>query len=492
MAALVRDLKDFLQDQQGGAVKIQEEHADRLEGCARDFLAAPAARLRKVALLGSWGLAAAAVVLCLLAGRPLAALGLTWLAGATGLAYVLASGYREKSYLFLKLREYVLGSRWGDWLTAGAGLGLAVVLLAVCQLFWPVLLLTALAGVLAVGLYLGLDRTVRGQREEPLARAEDLLKRLRLRGVEEEELRKFVCEYAGTHWEEFYEALFGYEAKLEARARWGTDRQNRPRPKAAAWREPVLAWVEARQQARRAAREKQHLQAVEQKELQAQGLGVAQAREKAEELAEAMVTQAAQLKQSLRRLDREGATVPRAAFQLDFAPGAAPRGRGTAARLGKVLALPFAPQVRFLVGAVLLAGCLGWMNQNGLIPGRELKRLAREAVSVQNPNLPSVDLAALQVDLHKETTPLRVPLVPEVLTSGFNSFNPGVAGLLLVLSAFAPGALAGLFAFAAAAVAWAGPRLGIPSLGPLKAEYLSMLAGAGLFVLGLMLGRGRR
>ena len=64
----------------------------------------------------------------------------------------------------------------------------------------------------------------RKQRQVPIAQAEALFKSMRLRGLDEEALRQFVCKYSGNRWEEFYEALFGYEAKIQARQRWGRDR----------------------------------------------------------------------------------------------------------------------------------------------------------------------------------------------------------------------------------------------------------------------------
>ena len=48
-----------------------------------------------------------------------------------------------------------------------------------------------------------------------------MLKAMRLKGLEEEKLRQFVCKYSENRWEEFYEALFGYEAKMRARETWG-------------------------------------------------------------------------------------------------------------------------------------------------------------------------------------------------------------------------------------------------------------------------------
>src|SRR5262249_9207776 len=160
--------------------------------------------------------------------------------------------------------------------------------------------LTVLAVLIGFGLYHGFDRPLGAQRKAPVARMEQLLKTMRLRGMEEEKLQQFVCEYSGEHWEAFFEALFGYEAKLQARERWAGARQPRPRPNAAGGRAPLIKWIDARQQARREAREKKLLLAIQQKELQARGLSAAEAKEQAEGMADALVGHAAAFKRSSR------------------------------------------------------------------------------------------------------------------------------------------------------------------------------------------------
>ena len=92
-----------------------------------------------------------------------------------------------------------------------------------------------------------------------------------MQGLDEEELRQFVAKFAGRDWEEFFEALFGYEAKLAARAVLLARRRGRVREKHAAWREPLIAAMDRIEKARQAARERKLLQAVERAELLAAG-----------------------------------------------------------------------------------------------------------------------------------------------------------------------------------------------------------------------------
>ena len=114
-------------------------------------------------------------------------------------------------------------------------------------------------------------------------------------------LRQFVCKYSGDHWEEFYESLFGYEAKLAARARWGRGDRAKPRVKFAPWREPMIAWLDAKVRALREAKEKKKLEQIEEKGLCAQGENLLVARRKARRTAEAMVATASDARVSVGR-----------------------------------------------------------------------------------------------------------------------------------------------------------------------------------------------
>jgi hypothetical protein len=81
--------------------------------------------------------------------------------------------------------------------------------------------------------------------------------------------------------------------------------------------------------------------------------------------------------------------------------------------------------------------------------------------------------------------------VPEVLTRLVSGYGAGAAGLILIASALAAGSRIALFAMPAAAIAWLGPKLGIPAVGPLAAPAVATAIGAGVLVVG-MLWEGRR
>src|SRR5262249_29860055 len=143
--------------------------------------------------------------------------GLLGLALLTPVSYFLIHGWQEKSYLFLKVREFVLGSGWADLLYWLTGAALFVLVLFLLHLLWVWIGFGRAAVVLAAGFYVLIDARLAAQRAAPLDQAEKLFRTMRLQGLEEQALREFVCKYSGRHWEEVFEALFGYEAKVAAR-----------------------------------------------------------------------------------------------------------------------------------------------------------------------------------------------------------------------------------------------------------------------------------
>ena len=126
------------------------------------------------------------------------------------------------------------------------------------------------AAVLAVGLgagfYFAIDRKIEGQRRASLEQIEQMTKLLRLRGLDEMAIKEFVATYSGRRWEELFEALFGYEAKLAARLQWAAGDEHRRRDRFAAWREPLIRWIDDKLRVRREARERKHLLAIEDEE----------------------------------------------------------------------------------------------------------------------------------------------------------------------------------------------------------------------------------
>jgi hypothetical protein len=512
LGEVIKALEEYLGVETTGVFSPREEHANLLEDSVRRFNAAPSARLRPKVLLGSAGACALIMLLALMAGQLHLAAGFFGLGVMTALAYFIINGFTRKTYLFQKTSELVLGGTLSDWLTVLAGLLLVFGLVMVFKLFWAWLAFGILAVLIAWGFHTTIDRKALAERHEAVEQAEQLVRSLRLKGLYEDTLRQFICKYAGEHWEEFYEELFGYEAKRVARDKWGRGDRGRPRPKFAAWRDPLIGAIEAKQQARRAAREQKLLSKIEEKGLEAQGVNLLTARRKARRAAEAMVATAAEVRASARAAEVEGGerlsigkSLKHAAEKPEDVLVEKETGL-TGPRFEGPLNLALGGRTRFLVGAALIAGCLIWMDQNQILDTERLTEEAvarakdvREAAKAQDVGkLDSVRLEDARKfvkteQLHQEHEPLALPGLPGFLRRLFNSFNPGVAGLILVVSSFFRGWRMSLFALPGAAVALLGPSvLGVPSSQPFDIRNLvAMGVGGALLAVGVFLGRSR-
>ena len=102
-----------------------------------------------------------------------------------------------------------------------------------------------------------------------------------------------MAKYSSQHWEEFFETLFGYEAKLTAREKFSRSDSGKPRPKFRPWRDTLIRWIDDRLRVQREEKDRQHIQKVEEKGLQAQGVDLVQARKQAQAMAAAQLDEAA-------------------------------------------------------------------------------------------------------------------------------------------------------------------------------------------------------
>jgi len=507
LGEVIADLERFLGIQQAGPFTPKEEHADMLEECVKEYNAAPARRLRSLSGLIFFATCGLLVVLSALIGRPLLAGGFLGLALMTPLCCFLVNGVTFKTHLFIKSRELLFSSSWGDWLTwTVAGLLVLLVLYLVGLLWWWLAFLV-LAVLLALACYFLVERRLAAQRQPTLEKVEGLMRTMRLGGLEEDAIRQFVCKYAGDHWEPLYEALFDYEHLIQARQYWAQTGTGKRRPRHATWRDPIVHWIESRQKALKEAREKKYLQKVEQQQLEARGVAAAEARTQAAAMADVMVTQAAEIKlqaqesklqppETTSEFQAPAALKPGKPIQARQAPQRLslnamlqnarkaaleppPRPPGPGLVQG-TLRLVFGVRTRFLLGAVLLGLCLGWVQQNPFLRAQVYILLA------------SFNTAVFRSPI--QTNPFSFPLLPQAISEMlFNTFNPGVAGLLLILSAFCQSRKALAAFFLGGLIVFLGqmgltlvgmPAIDVPMWGPLRAEHLSLAAGCTLAALG--------
>lgn len=437
-------------------------------------------------------------ILLLIIGRPLTSAGLLGFGLLTALADFVIDGVKKKTFLFGKIRELAFTSPPGDWLMAFAGFALILAILVVFKLFWVAIVVGVAAVGLAFALHVTLDRKAKAERAESIASVETMLRTLRLQGLEENAVRQFVCKYTGNHWEELFETLFGYEAKLDARARWGRGERAKPRPKYASWRDPLVAWVDAKVKARRESKERSKLEKIEEKGLQAQGENLVTARRKARRAAKAMVTMASEAKRSQAATRRDHSlevnhNLARAIREAANQPEKVLVGRESGLigqrRKFNPIDLILGQKPRFLAGVALIAACLFWMNQNQML-STDQARVLIEAAKEGDVEAAKVEAKArleqVRATPTKATKPIDLPLLPKPFLALLSSFGAGGAGLFLVFSSFFRGSKIALFAIPAAAVTLIGPKLGLPTFGKIDPSLVPLTVGGAIMAVGVL------
>ena len=506
LGAVVRTLEAELGV--GGAFLPRDEEAAELEAAARAFDEAPMAKLRPRLALGFAAVVGLFATLALLTGRPLTAIGALGFGAVASMALVAAQGVSRRDPLFDRARELLLGGGPGDLLTAGAGVALLAGVLSVTGLLGSWAFLGLLAVGLALAYHFAIDRPIEQARVAPIARATALIRSLRRLGVAEDSIRRFACRQAGARWEEFHEALFGYDALRKARTLWGLDAGGKRRPPFARWRDPIADFLDARIDARNRARDVLLFQAIEERNLEARGINLLTARRKARRFALAIVAFARQSRQAghdssgiplMDALDRVAHRPEEFLTTLDD-DGDPPAPLARREALDRATRVVFGPRARFLLGGTLLAGSLLWMHQNELIDADEIKQAGLNAASDRERGVADAKEIGRKVadkvqGVAKATTgtkSLEVRGLSPSVTRRLDGFGLGAAGLILVLSSPFRGARFAAFAVPGALIAALGPHLidaGARPLGP--ASLLAMAIGVGLFALGVAFGRTR-
>jgi eukaryotic-like serine/threonine-protein kinase len=471
MAGVIGALEGWLGLRRAGGVTPQDTAGEDLDAAARRFRSAPAAVLRH-RVFGGFGAG------CAVAAAGLATYGsLGWAFGAAALlvqaalAYFVLAGLTRRSYLFSRVRQYLCGLTWGDRVAVAAGVGLLALILSGLGLLNLAIGFGLIGAGLAVAARLWLDRAVDRERRPVLATARETLRRVRLDGVAEDDLRLFTARAAGPRWEEFFEALFGYEAKLVVRAELARGGRAAAGVRFAPWRDPILVVIDRAEQARKDRREQVVLNDAERDRLMANGLTPVTAAARAKRSAEAMVKRASRL----RLLEKTAGPDPAMSQQLFRAaenPDAEP---DPPDHLGTLFAFLVGPVVRGLLAFVLAGLCGYWVVQNnGFVA--ELGARTNQPVSAdETADLPS-------------TAPFAVPGFDARYTARVAGVNVAAAALLLLVSLFHRGPRMGVLVLAGAAVAAAGPAIGPPAFPPLHDAHLALLLGIFLALVGYRCG----
>lgn len=497
---LIGELEEFLGLPSAKAFTPSENDADSIEASAKAFNASPLLKLRGILPLG---LFAASILI----GLVMMFFSWRWATGflllplVAATSYFVLSGMRDKGVLFEKSKEVLFRAGILAWIKFGFAAFLLIVSSFLIGAFFQWLVLAIVGVGLGAGLYFGIDLPIKGSRKEPLKKAKHLVRKMRLKGMDESTIQMFVAKYCGKHWEEFFEHLFSYTAKRKIRDELKQSELGKKKPRFRGWRDNAFDKLDARIESWDSDGERKHLQKVEEAGLVAQGVNADEAKEQASQMAMALVDhgdsiRVAALQKKLLELDPQVQRIKqrqRVKAMLEEArSGKYKKERSSFEKLAPVLNTFLGSFSRFLLGVILIFGCLIWAKQNGL-----LNKIATSTVnaninnSIDNQSASDIagqSLSAVRSSLAAETESLNFP----ILGGMFYNFNPLAAGLILLASTIIFGWRMSIFALPAAFITMFGQSLGIPELIPLGINHVhitSILIGLGMFSLGVVFGR---
>jgi eukaryotic-like serine/threonine-protein kinase len=506
MAEVIRELETFLGIDSGN-VRASSDSVKIVEYAAERFNAAPASKLRSYLILGFYAACALAAVLCFYLGYTFVASAAVATGVLSTLAYQVTVGLTRRTPVFVKARQYVLGASLLDWLKIVLIAAIVGGLLYLFNQHWVWLGIAFVAAGIGSAFHFACDVLVSKQREKPLQDASKLVKDLRVKGQDEDQIRGFVAKFTGNDWEEFYEALFGYESKIWARSVYGTGERGKPRAKFAAWRDTLIAWLERRLQYRKEAKEQKLLAKLEAKAMVAKGVQENIANKQAKMSAAKMVSRASVVKETIAKRRSAETIAPGKSGKLDASSLTVMKrdAEGNLVgedegleghkhegylkrRFGGPLDIVFGKMPRFIAAAIILAGFAMWWNQNyGDAAKREWDKTRMQQAedpteTAKRAGGVAKAVIASATDTARPITPLSIKGVPEKLSTAVGSWAGLAAGLVMLLGVFVDGKRATLCAFAGAAIALFGQGMIVSYIPALESfgQYVSI--GAGLLV----------
>lgn len=294
MLDVIRDLEAYLGvEGDKGVYSPKEKDAEQLDMEQHIYYGAKAARLRKITIRGYFAFMGVAVLALIVMKQFLYAGAVMGLIALTPFADFLIGGMINKTFLFRRARSIFFKMPLTGWAWT---IGTAVIFAGLFWIFRPVSYFWAgfflLAGAFSAVYQKVVMKKLKTERAEPIEKINEMLKRLRLKGVSEDQLQDFIYRYLGEDWEELFEELFGYGPMLLARHKWAALDQVKLRRRFAVWRDPIFRWLDQVEEDRKSAKDKKELERIESDRLKAKGMSERLANEKAKETAKQIVSEA--------------------------------------------------------------------------------------------------------------------------------------------------------------------------------------------------------
>ncbi|MDG2221541.1 MAG: serine/threonine-protein kinase [Rubripirellula sp.] len=383
--------------------------------------------------------------------------------------------------LVVSVRRWMTSLHWSDW-----SLGLvasAVMILVILLTGGTIGLVIGVTGggLLGTLFHFAAVRPAHESQSKPLAIAERFIRNLRILGADEEGIQRMVARYSGTRWQPLFESLFGYQELGMMREQVQRDPSFPVSTSSLSIADMLCAKFDARTEANRIRRDQRRLFKIERRGLQCQGIGTDEAREQAWQIAAAVVAEAKRPSQQ----DANAGIVAEAKRQrikVMLADARSGKYRHPKIRSNPIK-IVCGGQTRLVTGMILVAVFAIWGNQNGVFePIQQLDAFS--------------DLRSGQLDLEEVSSAFRNTAAatsnPEGVTNthllGSHPWSVGIAGLLLMLSAFVSGWRMTPPAIAASIIVLYGPNLGIPKLYQLTPWMVSAIVGIMIYVPGVIWG----
>ena len=488
MGELIAELENYLGISSAAPFTPAEEDARLMETCADAYNFFPMTRVRTVTPLAIFGVA-------LFVALNLVLINWQWATGmlvfplAGFISYLITQGINDNTVLYQLWRELSYRKKGMALLKWNFAVILWLIAAVMAGVFFQWLAMASVGIIFGAGIYVFIDKSIREHRKPLISKCERLMKRMRVMGMDESTLQMFVAKYSGNHWEEIFEQLFDYESKRKVRNELSNTAIGRHKPKFRPWVDVIIDALKRRIEAGDVAQDQVLLQRVEQAGLLEKGITSGEARKQAFQMANAMVDQGEAYRSNMwGKRDDSKILQMRRQQQLDRINNLMREARSGRQRRSYTLIGRLTPWMdgffgsffRSQLGSCLVVICLIWANQNNLFESSTEQLIDATTKVVQ---LQSLDVA-LRSD--GDTTPLAVPLIGVLI----NSFNPLVAGLLMIASSIFVGWRVTACVFPGLAVILAGRHLGLPELISLPYfDSTSILLGGAIFVGGIVLSR---
>ncbi|MCC6545976.1 protein kinase [Candidatus Sumerlaeota bacterium] len=276
-----------------GAYTPREHHVAILEKEQLAYYSAATLKLRRLATMGFFALFVVLFLVAAAMGSFIGAAAMACVLLLTPIFNFIAHGFLTKEFLFRRLRAVSFGMPLKKWaMVIGAAVAAALVAF-LTGLHFPLLIAAIVSAGIVAAYQIALVRKLKKEREGSLASVQEMLKQLRVRGVDEDAIQDFVCRFSGAktrgHWEEFFEELFGYEAMIAFRNRQAARDKAHARKRFATWRDPLARWLDEVEVRRRKAHEEKQLAKAEKERLKAGGMDEAAAETEAKKIAQEAV-----------------------------------------------------------------------------------------------------------------------------------------------------------------------------------------------------------